>query len=130
MSDIKEVINNLEGLISLKAASDEAIENAENELALQLSDEYKDYLKEYGAVLAIGVELTGIAKSKHRDVVQVTKKEWAANSKISNNLYVVENVAIDGIVIWQDADGKIYESTPNNEAKFIYNNLAEYLKNK
>ena len=130
MSDIKEVINNLEGLISLKAASDEAIENAENELALQLSDEYKDYLKEYGAVLAMGVELTGIAKSKHRDVVQATKKEWAANSKVSNNLYVVENVAIDGIVIWQDADGKIYESTPNNEAKFIYNNLAEYLKNK
>ena len=43
---------------------------------------------------------------------------------------VVENIGIDGIVIWQDGAGKIYESSPNKPAKQIANSLAEYLKTK
>ena len=127
MSKIIDVIDNLEDLLALKPATDEEIENVEIELALQLSDEYKEYLRKYGAILAMDIELTGIAKAKHRDVVQVTKKEWTANSKVSHKLYVVEDVAIDGIVIWQDSEGKIYESTPGSEPKEIYDSLAEYI---
>ncbi len=130
MSKILDVIDNLDDLLTLKPATDEEIENVEIELALQLSDEYKEYLRKYGAILAMDIELTGIAKAKHRNVVQVTKKEWAANSKVSHKLYVVENVGIDGIVIWQDCEGKIYESTPNNDPKIIFSSLAEYLENK
>lgn len=74
MSKIIDVIDNLEDLLALKPATDEEIENVEIELALQLSDEYKEYLRKYGAILAMDIELTGIAKAKHRDVVQVTKK--------------------------------------------------------
>ena len=110
----------------LKPASVEAVENVEIELALPLAEEYKEYLLKYGAILADDVELTGIAKSKNRDVVQVTQREWSANAKINHNLYVVENIGIDGIVIWH----VIYESSPNKAAKQIANSLAEYLKTK
>ncbi len=130
MSKIIETINNLENLLSLKPATMEEIENIEIELALPLSDEYKEYLLSFGAVMADDVELTGVAKSKHRDVVQVTKREWAANSKIKHNLYVVESIGIDGIIIWQDATGSIYESTPNIGPSKIAENLVEYLNKK
>ena len=126
MSKIIDVINGLENLLPLKPASVEAVENVEIELALPLAE----YLLKYGAILADDVELTGIAKSKNRDVVQVTQREWSANAKINHNLYVVENIGIDGIVIWQDGTGKIYESSPNKAAKQIANSLAEYLKTK
>lgn len=130
MSKIIDVINGLENLLPLKPASVEAVENVEIELALPLAEEYKEYLLKYGAILADDVELTGIAKSKNRDVVQVTQREWSANPKINHNLYVIENIGIDGIVIWQDGAGKIYESSPNKAAKQIANSLAEYLKTK
>lgn len=130
MSKIIDVINGLENLLPLKPASVEAVENVEIELALPLAEEYKEYLLHYGAIMADDVELTGIAKSKNRDVVQVTQREWAANTKIKHNLYVVENVGIEGIIIWQDGSGKIYESSQNKTAKQIANSLAEYLESK
>lgn len=130
MSKIIDVINGLENLLPLKPAMIEDVENIEIELALPLAEEYKEYLLKYGAIMADDVELTGVAKSKNRDVVQITQREWAANNKIKHNLYVVENIGIEGIIIWQDSLGKIYESSPNNSAKQIANSLAEYLESK
>ncbi|MCZ6155602.1 SMI1/KNR4 family protein [Campylobacter ureolyticus] len=130
MSKIVETIQNLENLIPLKPASIEDIENVEIELALPLAKDYKEYLLNFGAIMANDIELTGIAKSKNRNVVDVTKREWNLNRKIKHNLYVVENIGIDGIIIWQDSSGSIYESRPNYEAKKIANNLLEYIKSK
>lgn len=128
MSQIIDIINNLDNLLPLKPASLDDVENVEIELALPLAEEYKEYLLKFGAIMADDVELTGIAKSKNRDIVQVTKREWEANSKINHKLYVVENLGIDGIIIWQDSSGKIYESRPNHGATQIADSLAEYLK--
>lgn len=130
MSKIIDVISGLKNLLPLKPATTEMIEDIEIELALPLAEEYKEYLLKYGAIIADNVELTGVAKSKNRDVVQVTQREWTANSKIKHNLYVVENIGIEGIIIWQDGSGKIFESRPNNAAKQIANSLAEYLESK
>lgn len=130
MSKIVETIQNLENLTPLKPASIEDIENVEIELALHLAKDYKEYLLNFGAIMANDIELTGIAKSKNRNVVEVTKREWNLNRKIKHNLYVVENIGIDGIIIWQDSSGSIYESRPNSEAKKIANNLLEYIKSK
>ena len=130
MSRIIEVIEKQENLLALKPATKEDIDNIEIELALPLADEYKEYLLKYGAILADNVELTGVAKSKNRDVIQVTQREWAANSKIKHNMYVVENIGIDGIIIWQDGTGKIYESRPNYGTTQIAESLAEYIETK
>ncbi|MCD8052843.1 MAG: SMI1/KNR4 family protein [Lachnospiraceae bacterium] len=130
MSKIIDTIENLPNLLPLKPATVEEVENAEIELALPFADDYKEYVLKYGAIMADDVELTGIAKSKNRDVVQVTRREWKANGNIGHNMYVVENVGIDGIIIWQDCSGKIYESTPNHYAKQIANDLSSYLESK
>lgn len=130
MSRIINVINSFENILSLKPASIVDVEGIEIELALYLAEEYKEYLLEFGAVIADDLELTGFAKSKNRDVVQVTKREWEANDEIKHNMYVIENLGIEGIVIWQDSSGIVYESKPNQFAKKIADNLSEYLVSK
>ncbi|WP_285824889.1 SMI1/KNR4 family protein [Schaedlerella arabinosiphila] len=130
MSQIAEIVDNLQDLLFLEPAKQEDIRNIENELKLTLAEEYKEYLLKYGAVIAENVELTGIAKSKDRNVISVTKREWEVNDKIKHDMYVVENLGIDGIMIWQESSGKIYESMPNCDAKLIAGSLAEYLKEK
>ena len=130
MSKIIEIIEGLEDVISLVPATKEDVERVEQELDLVLADEYKEYLYQYGAVLTDEVELTGIAKSKSRDVVSVTKREWELNPSVAHNLYVVENLGIDGMIIWQDQEGKIYESVPNKEVVCIAQSLAEYMLSK
>ncbi len=125
---IINTIEKLDNVIKLKPASEKQIFDAEKELSLSFAEDYKIYLKKYGAIMADGIELTGISNSKNRNVVSVTKREWGLNNLIRHNMYVVENVCIDGLIIWQDEDGFIYESKPNFEAQKIANDLSEYLK--
>ena len=80
--------------------------------------------------LADGIELTGITKSEHRNVVAQTKSEWKLNTKIPHNMYVIENTHVDGIIIWQDTNGLIYQSSPSSDAKQIARSLAEYISDR
>lgn len=130
MSRIIEVIEKLPDLITLKPVGAKAVENIEIELALRFAEEYKEYLQKFGAVMADNVELTGAAKSKSRNVVSVTKREWGANPLIQHTMYVVENIGIEGIIIWQDTSGNIYQSRPNHPADKIADSLADYLEEK
>ena len=43
-------------------------------------------------------------------------------------MYVIENLNIEGVVIWQDSKGTIYQSRPNHEPKKINKSLAEYVE--
>lgn len=130
MSRIIETIKKLPELLTLKPVDIEEIENIEIELALRLAEEYKEYLQTFGAVMADNVELTGATKSQNRNVVSVTQREWKANPLIPHTMYVVENVGIDGIIIWQDTSGNIYQSMPNCQAEKIAGSLADYLEEK
>lgn len=117
MSKIIDVINDLSELLATGAADRTSIDDAEKELGLKFATEYKEYLGAFGSVIAEDVEITGIAKSKNRNVVAVTKREWELNPQVEHNMYVVENLAIDGIIIWQDETGNVFESMPNKQAK-------------
>lgn len=127
MSNIVQVINSLPNLLSLKPAEECQIVDAAIQLRISFAEEYKEYLAEFGAILADGIELSGIAKSDHRSVVALTQKEWSLNPKVSHNMYVIENTCIDGIVVWQDASGAIYQSRPSMEPIKIADSFSDYL---
>ncbi len=127
MKKIIEVINNLPDLLPLKSASDTQITDAEIQLRVSFAEEYKDYLSEFGAIMADGIELSGIAKAEHRNVVALTKKERELNPKVPNTMYVIENTCVDGIIIWQDTKGDIYQTQPNMEPKKIADSMADYV---
>ena len=99
-------------------------------MSLTLADDYKDYISTFGAILTDDIELTGFSKSKNRNVVDVTVREHQYNKLVSSNLYVIENLAVDGIIIWQDENGIIYEPSPNNKEKKIANSLYDYIVSK
>ena len=80
--------------------------------------------------MADGIELTGIAKSEHRNVVSLTKKERELNPKVPNTMYVIENTCVDGIMIWQDTKGVVYQTTPTSAPKKIASSLREYILNR
>lgn len=125
--DINNIIERLDNLVYLKPATLEQINNAEKELGLQFSDEYKQYLSKYGVISAYGIELTGIIESPRLNVVEVTKNERDLRV-IPSDMYVVENVGIEGIVLLQNNLGEIYELSENNSIKKIYNSLFEYIE--
>ena len=129
MNRIVEIIKKLPDLLSLKPASDTQITDAELQLRVSFAEEYKAYLAEFGAIMADGIELSGIAKSEHRNVVLLTKKERELNQKVPNSMYVIENTCVDGIVVWQNSQGEIYLTHPNTEPKKIADSLAEYIIN-
>lgn len=127
-SNIVDIVNSLIDLLPLKPVSDTQITKAEIQLRLNFAAEYKIYLKTFGVIMAKGIELTGIAKTKYRNVVSVTQEERILNPKVPNVMYVVENTCVDGIVIWQDSEGHIYKTQPNLEPKKIADSLVEYIK--
>ncbi len=130
MKKIIEVINNLPDLLPLKPASDTQITDAELQLRVSFAEEYKDYLSEFGAIMADGIELSGIAKAEHRNVVALTKKERELNPNVPNNMYVIENTCVDGIIIWQDNKGEIYQTQPGMKPNRIANSMADYISNR
>ena len=127
MSKIVDIINELPELLSLKPATEVDVGDAEIRLRVRFNEEYKEYLLTFGAIVADGIELTGIAKSEHRDVVAQTKQERELNPKVPNTMYVIENTGVDGIIIWQDTTGAIYQSSPNVEPRKIADSLSDYL---
>lgn len=129
MKKIIEVINNLPDLLPLKPASKNQITDAELQLRVSFADEYKDYLYEFGAIMADGIELSGIAKAEHRNVVNLTKMERELNPKVPNTMYVIENTCVDGIIIWQDTKGEVFQTQPNMAPKKIADSIADYISN-
>lgn len=122
------VIRKLPDLLPLKPATDSQISDAESKLKVSFADDYKAYLKEFGAIMADGIELSGIAKSEHRSVVSLTEQERALNTNVSHTMYVIENTCVDGIIIWQDTKGKIYQTKPESKPKKIADSLVEYIE--
>lgn len=127
MSDICNAINKLEDLMHLTAASEDQISLAEKELNLRFAEEYKEYVKSFGVISAYGIELTGICKSPRLSVVNVTKRE-RKNSNLPDDLYVIENVGIEGLLLLQNEAGEIYQLDENKNLQKRYDSLSQYIE--
>lgn len=104
------------------------VKAAERALGLSFARDYRDYLLVYGTALCDGHELTGISHSKRLDVVAVTEEMRAHNPQTPANLYVIEVAAIDGIVVWQHAQGVVWQTAPGASPLCIAGSLVEYLR--
>lgn len=127
MSEIIDVVKALPKLACVGKTADSAIADAERQLQLSFATEYKEYLAEFGAISAKRLELTGIIGVEYCNVVYATQQARELNPKVPCSMYVVENTCVDGIIIWQDASGSIYQSTPSTEPKQIAVSLADYI---
>ena len=126
---IIEIIENLPDLLSLKPARDKDIKAAELKLNLKFAEDYIAYIKKFGAISFKGSELTGVVDAPRLNVVNATLKERELNKSLSLNkeLYVIESLGIEGVLILQNAKGEIFELKVNGEPEKIFDNLGEYL---
>jgi len=124
---IIDTIKTIELISKPQPASQQEIAIAEKELSLKFANDYKDYLKAYGTITFYGHELTGISNTPYKNVVYVTLQERECSNSIPVNWYVIERTNIDGIVIWQSANGAIYQTAPNTTPQKICSTLIEYI---
>lgn len=127
MKNITEVMQTLPDFYPASGASAKMINDAEKQLGVTFSKEYREYVKAFGDASANGHELTGISSNKRIDVVSVTIAERMRNQDIPENLYVVEQTRIDRIVVWQDARGSIYQTIPGGKPEKIFETLWDYI---
>lgn len=127
MTNIVNKLLALPAFCSLVGVSAEQISNAENALTLHFSSDYREYLRAFGIASAGGHELTGICNSKRLNVVDVTLAERSITPGIPQNWYVLEEANIDGIVIWQNSTGEIFQTRPGREAVKLADSICDYL---
>lgn len=127
MADLINSLSSLPDFYSLTGASEEQIAQAERALSLRFADDYRQYVRAFGAVSAAGHELTGVCASKRLNVVDVTLSARAAQPAIPRDWYVLEEANIDGIVIWQSGAGEVFQTQPGAEPVKLAASIREYL---
>ena len=128
MKDVVDILKNKNGFDSFGKANNDEIKEAEKDLNLKFAEEFKKYLIQFGVAEIEGHEFTGIFNSKRLNVVDVTKRTKDKNCYINDDMYVIEELNIDNIVILQDSKGTIFECIPNSTPKKIFNSFAEYVE--
>ena len=127
MSSIVELMLKKDPFVFSGKVTETQITEAEKKLGVQFSDDYREYLLAFGTASYYGHELTGISENDSTiNVVDVTLLERNHFAEIPKGWYVIEQTHIDGIVIWQDEKGTIYQVTPHSH-KIIYRSLKEYV---
>lgn len=104
------------------------IKKAEKDLNMEFPNEYKEYLKEYGAISFFGTEWTGLNVEDYIDVVRVTLKERELNKNFPLKYFVLENLGIDGLLTIVSENEKVFSWNPNGKINLIAENLVDYLK--
>ncbi len=126
-SSIVDIINSKQNIFCGRGASVDEIKELSNKAKVVFSDEYIEYLKVYGIIAFDGHELTGLSKTKRLNVSEVTLEYKRLYRNELDLLYVVEVADIDGILIWQSEDGKIYKTIGDSNPILIYESLSEYI---
>lgn len=126
MSNIIETIESFKRKRFTGRVSSELIVNAEVELGISFAPEYKEVLMKYGSLCVKGEEFLGIDVNNY-DIVKATKEARKSDKNFSPDVYVVENTAIDGILIVQNNTGELLYYQPNNELRHLANSLNDYL---
>ena len=128
MSDIISTIKRLPELESSGPVSNEEICSAEVAAQVKFAEDYRVYLSAFGAVCSSIIAVSGISEDKDYGVVELTNKLRSLYTKVPPNFYVIEDVGVDGLVIWQDEAGVIYQSVPCSQPIKLFDNLSDYLE--
>ena len=129
--DIIEVLRNTKNFFSGKPATLEQVEQAQKELGLKFAEDYIKYLLEFGTASFYGTELMGITddpRCKYMSVVYETLEEKKYDDTVPYNMYVIENLGIDGLLTWQDESGAVYSKMRyDGEIEKLADSLSEYI---
>lgn len=122
-----DLINGLSGLISSGGVSDQQIKNAEKLLNLKFAADFKQYLTNYGQIEAPSFELMGISNKNTTSVVGNTLM-LRNIVRIPSNMYIIEDIGIDGIAYLQNTEGEIFQLSGMGNLTPYAKSLSEYIE--
>lgn len=126
MADIIEKLAEIPQLYHAQGCTDSQIADAEQTLGITFPEEFKTYVKTYGAISFYATEWTGLNVGSFINVVNATKQEREFNADFPKDCFVLENQAIDGILTVMDGAGKIY-LVQYDKKEYLCDSLDEYL---
>lgn len=129
MKSLIEMIKNNPDALYGNGASEDDIAISEEILNLTFSEEYREYLSVLSIAAIDGRELTGLSKTKRVNVVSVTSSQRKLNPQLPEDMYVIEEANIDGIVVWQNETGAVFHTSPGMDTKKVADSIVEYLGN-
>lgn len=106
---------------------DRQIMDAENTLKVKFSNDYKEYVRSFGAATVNHIELTGICKSERLNVVSVTQHARSCYKNFPQDAYVIEDLLIDHVFIIQNESGNVFCYGPSDDGKKVSASLVSYL---
>lgn len=127
MNNIITTIESFKRKLFTGSVSSELIVNAENELGISIAPEYKEVLKKYGSLCVKGEEFLGIDCDNY-DLVKATNEARKNDKNFPLDMYVIENTAIDGILIVQNFTCELFSYQPNGKLQNVATCLDEYLQ--
>ncbi|MHC1787567.1 MAG: SMI1/KNR4 family protein [Christensenellales bacterium] len=127
MADILKKMREKAGFISMAGATEDMIRHAESSLGLKFHQEYRDYVSALGAATFESHELTGVCASPRLNVVEVTESERQKYPEVAKDWYVLEQLSIDDVSIWQASSGDIYQLMPGAQPAKLSSSLSEYI---
>ena len=124
--EIERILKEIKELYSGGPVSEARIQEAEEELGAKFAPDYRKYLEMYGCISFDGHEMTGITAVPRLNVVKATKENRVYEPAVPKDFYVIEETEMDGIIIWQSGEGKIYSTIPRHQPELLCDSLAEY----
>lgn len=120
-------MKNLKNFRFVAPVDEATVTSAETNLDVRFADDYKQYLLHYGVASCFGHELTGLGSTPRLDVVEKTLTMRELNEAVGN-LYVIEDVGLDGIVVWQSSEGAVFQTANGSMPMRCAKSLMDYLK--
>lgn len=105
------------------------VDQIQAQLDLKFSEDFKQYLINYGQLTINDTELCGVFENSHLSVLKLTNEYKKIIKYDQNDLYVIEVLGFDEIVIWQNSQGEIFQTKAMSAPEKIQNSFVEYLKN-
>lgn len=103
------------------------IQEAEKKLAVKFSADYVAFLQNVGASICFGHEISGLTDSHTLNVIKLTQEQKLRNPNVPSAWYAIEETHMDGIIIWQDQNSFIYQSSPSFTPQKIADSLEQWI---
>lgn len=102
---------------------------AEEKLGLKFADDYVEFLLNFSRFSTPKMELMTITDFVGESVVHNTLEEKEYDDTAPSDMYVIENLGIDGVLAWQHESGAIYYKYPfDKNLQKAADSLAEYIE--
>lgn len=127
MKNTKQIIEELPEILSNGKVDDSLIKETQEKLGVDFSEEYSDVLKHFGFLMYNGNRYLGISRNGKYDLLSATNEARLQDPDFPQNMYVISNMGIDGILLLQDSCGHIYSYKKQCSLIKLSDSFIDYL---